>query len=74
MLTNNFNYIKYKSSILNFFLSNKEFIEFNSTVPTPDDFFFDLSAATVYYTSEPNFKCFIPYPFVASGNYVHHDY
>lgn len=68
------NYISFKKQIFDFFVINRDFIELNSNITSPNDFFLDLSAATVYFTSEPNFKYFIPYPFVASGNYVHHDY
>lgn len=39
-----------------------------------DELVLDLSMATLYWSSEPTFKYYIPYPFVASGNFQYHDY
>lgn len=39
-----------------------------------DELLLDLNVATLYWSSEPTFKFYIPYPFIASGNYQYHDY
>ena len=39
-----------------------------------DELVLDLSVATLYWSNEPTFKFYIPYPFIASGNFHYHDY
>jgi len=39
-----------------------------------DELVLDLSVATLYWSNEPSFKFYIPYPFIASGNFHYHDY
>lgn len=59
------------SVVDNYYFMNQQLIDYLVNTET---FFLDLSLVTLNWTSDPVIKYYIPYPFVASGNFQYQDY
>ncbi len=72
----NYNKNQYCLSVSEFLLNNINSSSWTlaEKLLNTDELLLDLNVATLYWSAEPTFKFYIPYPFVASGNFHYHDY